>query len=141
MLNQFRLRSQTFGRTLLGMLLFVWLSMAVSPCVMANNMMASNGFEAVDVATIEAVHANMDECNYCPDNSMNTELCQNVHSITSDSLVLAIDSIDTESFLLFEIPATLSVSQLNVITHPSQLSKNSEKKTIPPLALTGILRI
>lgn len=138
LLNQFRQIPQTFGRALLGLLLFVWLSMAISPCVMANSVMPGNGNG--DVADMAVVHADMDKCNYCPDDSMNTELCQNIHNIVSDSVTFVIDSIDTESFILFEIPAASSIAQLTTINNIAKL-QNIPDQTISPLALTGILRI
>jgi len=42
LLEQFRQTTHIYGRTLLGMLLFVWLSMALVPCVMANSVMANS---------------------------------------------------------------------------------------------------
>ena len=150
MLDSFRQISYKYGRALLGLLLFVWLSMAISPCVMANSVMANsvmtNSAMASDMgadnaAEMAILHVDMDNCNYCPDDFMNTELCQTIHNIVSDSVTFAIDSIDAEAFTLFEIPMTLSLVQLRTTNNLSRLQSISDHQTISPLALTGILRI
>ncbi|MCP3850788.1 MAG: hypothetical protein GY694_11210 [Gammaproteobacteria bacterium] len=144
MLNQFRQIHHSFGRTLLGMLLFVWLSMAISPCVMANSVVANNSMTDIvqgDTITMEISHANMDDCEYCPDNSMNTSLCQSLHNLSSDSMVYSIEPIDTKSFILFEIPVISDFAELQADIHFSKLQLIADIQIITPLALTGILRI
>jgi len=126
------------------MLLFVWLSMAISPCVMANSVTAANSMTDIgqsDMVTIEISHADMDDCEYCPDNSMNTSLCQSLHNLSSDSMVFSIDPIDTESFILFEIPTLSDLAELQTDIHFSKLQFIADIQIITPLALTGILRI
>lgn len=127
----------------MGMLLFVWLSMAIAPCVMAQELQRS------DVgADNSALHSKMKNCAYCPGEHHSMEysvhhdvLCQNAHDIFSDSLSLVTDSVDVVSFVLFEIPAALPIQQFRAGDNPFKLQKNSAPKPIPPLDLTGILQI
>ena len=137
LLEQFRQTAHVFGRTLLSMLLFVWLSMALVPCVMASNVTASN------VATNDtaALHEQMADCAYCPSEHEKMVLCHNDHQATSDVFPFAIDSIDTESFTLFEIPSALSFAPALSGQNLSALPYSTEYIALPPLALTGILRI
>ena len=135
MLAQFRQLSQLFGRTLLGMLLFVWLTMALAPCVMANS---DSDIE------MSAMHEQMADCAYCPEanNTMSTMvLCQNSHSNISDTISFVADSIDAEAFVLFEIPASLQINPLLARNIPDDFLQSPDKNTLSPLALTGILRI
>ncbi len=137
MLEQFRQTTHIFGRTLLGMLLFVWLSMALAPCVMANSVMASN----VPMNDTAALHEKMADCAYCPAEHEMMVLCHNDHQAASDVFSFAIDSIDTESFILFEIPSALSFAPALPGQNLPALPYLTEYTPLPPLALTGILRI
>lgn len=140
LLNQFRQIPKAFGRNLLGILLFVWLSMAISPCVMASSVMVNSMMADNTIAT-ESMHSNMDDCMLCPDDSMNTNLCKSLHNITSDSLAYSIEAVDTDSFILFEIPVVLTMTHFSEANRFFKLQSISDNQVISPLALTGILRI
>jgi len=147
LLEQFRQTTHIYGRTLLGMLLFVWLSMALVPCVMANSVMANsvmaNSAMASNMPTNDtaALHEQMADCAYCPAEHEMMVLCHNDHQAASDVFSFAIDSIDTESFILFEIPSALSFAQKLPGQNLAVLPYLTEYTPLPPLALTGILRI
>ena len=138
MLNYFRHKSSFFGRTLLGMLMFVWLSMAITPCVMANEAVSLDSGVAMS-----SMHEKMEDCTYCPDNMSGMgelTLCQQNHSYTPDNMLQVIDIIDAESFILFELPAA-PVLQARLTSTPIDLNPPPQITTISPLSLTGILRI
>ena len=135
MLAQFRQLSPLFARTLLGMLLFVWLTMALAPCVMANSNSAME---------MSAMHEQMADCAYCPEakNTMTSMvLCQNAHGNTSDTMSFVVDSIDAAAFVLFEIPASWQINPLLARNTPADFQRSPDKYPLSPLALTGILRI
>ncbi|HGY11048.1 MAG TPA: hypothetical protein ENK36_01620 [Desulfobacterales bacterium] len=142
MLEQFRQTTHIFGRTLLGMLLFVWLSMALVPCVMANSVMANSAMASnMPTNDTAALHEKMADCAYCPAEHEMMVLCHNDHQAASDVFSFAIDSIDTESFILFEIPSALSFAPALSGQNLPALPYLTEYTPLPPLALTGILRI
>ena len=150
MLAQFRQLSQCFGRTLLGMLLFVWLTMALAPCVMASADPLSELLSELEPAradvTIEmsAMHEKMQNCAYCPEaeNAMNSMvLCQNSHANISDTMNFVFDGIDVESLVLFEIPASIEKAPLLLSYNKANFHQSPDNYTLSPLALTGILRI
>jgi len=137
LLQTLRKTSQSYGRTLLGMLLLVWLSMAISPCVMAFNYELNNSANEI------SQHADMADCAFCPDNGntpISTDLCQQTHNNFSHSLTLSIDVIDSSSFVLFELPSASSVI-VSSAYRSFPINNQSDITTIPPLSLTGILRI
>jgi len=142
LLEQFRQTTHVFGRTFLGMLLFVWLSMALVPCVMANDVMANSVMVSnVPANDTDALHEKMADCAYCPAEHEMVLLCHNDHQAASDVFSFAIDSIDTESFILFEIPSALSFAPELPVQNLLSLPYFTEYTPLPPLALTGILRI
>jgi hypothetical protein len=145
LLNYFRQISMLSGRTLLGMLLIVWLSMALSPCVMAGDLSPSE-LQASASATMheKMMHEKMADCAYCPDKAgaaSSKTLCQHNHGYSPDSLVVAIDSVDVDSFVLFEIPTAQPASLVQINLASIQIQPFSKITTLSPLALTGILRI
>jgi len=87
------------------------------------------------------LHANMDDCQYCPDLEMNSGLCQSVHKPSSDSLTFSIDPIDAKSFVLFEIPAVSILSPTNTSGKLPQQQAETHFFITSPLTVTGILRI
>ncbi|MCU7834450.1 MAG: hypothetical protein KZQ83_04270 [gamma proteobacterium symbiont of Taylorina sp.] len=139
MLRQY---SQIYGRTLLGMLLFVWLSMAITPCVMANDL---DNITAADIANL---HSNMDNCSYCPESHdgrseqlMTSQvICNNTHNNFSDTISLNIDSLDSVPCVLFELPGSVTIIQ-SKISLPFKIPKQTNVYHLSPLSLTGILRI
>ena len=137
MLAKLRLTSQLYGRTLLGMLLFVWLSMAISPCVMANDINLDNPADRV------SLHADMEDCSFCPSQNSHSavmDLCKITHSHFSDTITFNIDSIDVDSFVCFEIPVVSPL--LPDVTHELVHSDHyTDSHTLSPLSLTGMLRI
>lgn len=143
---QFRQLSQFFGRPLLAMLLFVWLTMALATCVMANSATYSELKQSKtdsDLA-LSVLHEKMQNCDYCPDknNAMSTVvLCQNTHDNISDTMNSMVDSIDVESFVLFEIPANLLLHPLVTNITPADFYPLPGNNILSPLELTGILRI
>lgn len=137
MLAHFRQSIRLYVPTLLSVLLFVWLSLALMPCVMASSI------SDTDTA---AMHEKMADCAYCPANSHETmvdffTLCQNNHQVTDDSVSLAIDKLSAESFILFELPAAPSLSALLRQQKLPAVQDLSYHYELSPLALTGILRI
>lgn len=146
MLVQLRQFSQSFGRTLLGMLLFVWLTMALAPCVMANSVsFAQQTQTQADIdSEMSVLHEKMQQCSYCPDknHTMSTVvLCQNSHVNVSDTMNFMVDSIDIDSFVLFEIPASLQINPVLVSNIASYFHQVPDHNTLAPLDVTGILRI
>ncbi len=139
MLVHFRHKTSFFGRTLLGILMFVWISMAIAPCVMANELAAFD----TDIS-ISVVHEKMDNCAYCPEvmNGMaDFTLCQHHQGYTPDNLVQAAASIDAESFVLFELPVAPVLLHTLMMMGPAGLERTSDVTFLSPLILTGILRI
>ena len=137
MLQKLRLSSYLYGRTLLSMLLFVWLSMAISPCVMANDLNLDSSIDRTNL------HVNMAECSYCPsedNSSVSMDLCKVSHSHFNDSMTLNIDSIDVDSFVCFEIPITSPIVGLGT-QYLSYIDHQTDFYSLSPLSLTGILRI
>ena len=138
LLNYFRHKSSNMGRTLLGMLMFVWLSMAITPCVMANELSPSD-FSV----NMSSMHEKMEDCSYCPDNMssmVELTLCQQNHNYNPDNLIQAVDPVDAESFVLFEIPAALDL-QAHLSLATADLHPVPEIKKLSPLTVTGILLI
>ena len=137
MLQKLRQSKQSYGRTLLGVLLLVWMSMAITPCVMANDL------ANIVIEDVAALHSNMDDCAYCPDdhNRINSSvICDNAHNNFSDSMTLSIDTIDSADIVLIELPdiPLLLVSKLQGL---STIQKTPVLYQLSPLSLTGILRI
>jgi len=136
-LTALRQSKQIYGRTLLGMLLFVWLSMAIAPCVMANDL------ANIVTEDISALHSNMEDCVYCPDDQNridNSVICDNTHNNFSDSITLSIDTIDSADIVLIELPDI----PLLLVSKRQRLSFIQKKPVLyylSPLSLTGILRI
>lgn len=137
MLQRLRLSSPLYGCTLLGMLLFVWLSMAISPCVMANDVSPDTNSDML------SLHADMKDCSYCPAEnsaSASVDLCKITHKHFNESMTFNIDSIDVASYICFEVPI-VSSQLLPTIKHLSPLQDQTNFYTRSPLSLTGILHI
>lgn len=150
MLAPLRQFSQILGRTLLGMLMFVWLTMALAPCVMANSLSSSqlSGLSTSQSGNSDAMmselHQRMQDCDYCPDDNSTltmVTLCQTSHDTVADSMNLTVDSIDVESFVLFEIPTIALNTTLYHSDTALAIRSFPQYLTLSPLALTGILRI
>ena len=137
MLYALRQSSTLYGRTLLGMLLFVWLSMAISPCVMASDISLDTSSDMV------SLHTDMKDCSYCPSensDSASVDLCKIIHSHFNEPMTFNIDSIDVDSYIRFEVPI-VSSQLFAIIKYLPQLQDQTNLYTISPLSLTGILRI
>ena len=137
LLEQFRQIPLAFRQFLLLLLLYVWLSMAFSPCVMASQVQTQTD----NTQQMSALHSQMEACSYCPVQSVNMSLCQNIHTMISDSMTMSIDGIDSEPSVLFEVIISPSIIPLNLPSHYSRLEKIADYKITSPLLLTGILRI
>ncbi len=136
-LQKLRQSSYLYGRTLLSMLLFVWLSMAISPCVMANDLNLGSSTDKVNL------HANMVDCSFCPaedSNLVSMDLCKLTQNHFYDSMTFSMDNIEVDSYVLFEIPITL-VTIVPIVQSLSYIDHQSDFYSLSPLSLTGILRI
>lgn len=136
-LQKLRQSSYLYGRTLLSMLLFVWLSMAISPCVMANDLNLDSSTDKL------SLHANMVDCSYCPaedDSSVSMDLCKLTQNHFYDSMTFSMDNIEVDSYVLFEIPITLTTI-IPIVQYLSYIDHQSNFYSLSPLSLTGILRI
>ncbi|MBE9527211.1 MAG: hypothetical protein IME94_09590 [Proteobacteria bacterium] len=137
MLQKLRQSSYLYGRTLLSMLLFVWLSMAISPCVMANDLNLDSSTDKL------SLHANMVDCSYCPaedDSSVSMDLCKLTQNHFYDSMTFSVDNIEVDSYVLFEIPITLAII-VPIVQSLSYIDHQNNFYSLSPLSLTGILRI
>ncbi len=112
---------------------------------MANDLPLQGAEGVTDSTTL---HAKMQNCAYCPAEHatmmsvLETKIiCQNAHNTVSDSMTFVFDSVDVASFVLFEIPTSLPIVQLMASHNPLNNHNFSASNTLPPLVLTGILRI
>ncbi len=90
-----------------------------------------------------SLHANMVDCSYCPaedDSSVSMDLCKLTQNHFYDSMTFSMDNIEVDSYVLFEIPITLTTI-IPIVQYLSYIDHQSNFYSLSPLILTGILRI
>lgn len=127
MIHTLRRHSRNLNRTLLGMLVFVWLSFAFVPCVVAVSVDQSNA------------HEQMKNCPHCPkmvQSENQQKMCESHHQMGDDG-VSSMPAIHYSPSFYQCYPLETSVQ----LSETADVAYSSSFYSLPPLLVTGVLRI